>query len=233
MGKLSTLVDSTAAKARMFGRVADLGAQAFAERNTRLYKWLAETGLAAKYDVHITGTGTLIDRTNQNLVSSLSKGLGVAFLLISLIMGFMFGSLSMVIIALIPNVLPLITVAAVMTLTGIDLKMSTSIIFTIAFGIAVDDTIHLLSRYKLELLKGRSRLMALRNSYVHTGKALVITSIILFGGFIGMCFSTFQSTYYIGLLVTLTLFFALLFDLTLLPALVAAFGGKKRTKAQG
>ncbi len=227
LDKLHPVLDSTGTYARIYGRAGDWGAQAFAAKNDSLRSYLAATGLDQRFDIEITGTGTLIDRTNQNLVFSLSKGLGVAFVLISLIMGFMFRSFKMVAIALVPNILPLLAVAAVMYCLGIDLKMSTSIIFTIAFGIAVDDTIHLLSRYKLELLKGESQHTALRNAFVYTGKALIITSIILFGGFISLCFSSFQSTFYIGLLVTLTLVFALVFDLSLLPALLSYLSGKE------
>ncbi len=222
-GMLKTHLDSTAHYARISGRVGDWGAITFAAKGDSLSAFLTREGYDTIYETDITGTGTLIDRTNQNLVYSLAKGLGFAFLIISLMMGFMFKSIRMVAIALAPNILPLLAVASVMVVFGIELKMSTSIIFTIAFGIAVDDTIHMLSRYKLELMKGRTRIVALRNAYIHTGKALIITSIILFGGFIAMTFSTFQSTFYIGLFVTLTLVFALIFDLTLLPALVASF----------
>ncbi len=226
MGKLKTFIDSTGHYARMSGRVGDWGAVAFAEKGDSLKAFLAKEGFDKVYNIEITGTGTLIDRTNQNLVYSLGKGLGIAFLIIAFIMGLMFKSMRMVAIALAPNILPLLAVASVMVVFGIDLKMSTSIIFTIAFGIAVDDTIHMLSRYKLELMKGRANLNALRNAFIHTGKALILTSIILFVGFVSMMFSTFQSTFYIGLFVTLTLFFALLFDLTLLPALIAVFALK-------
>lgn len=220
-GKTRQVMDSAGTYARIFGRAGDWGAQSFAERNADFFTFAEAENLNKYFDIEITGTGTLIDRTNQNLVFSLGKGLGVAFALIAVIMGFMFQSVRMVGIALVPNILPLLAVASVMYWVGIDLKMSTSIIFTIAFGIAVDDTIHLLSRYKLELLKGVSNREALRRSYVHTGKALIVTSIILFGGFISLCFSSFQSTFYIGLFVTLTLMFALVFDLTLLPALIS------------
>jgi predicted RND superfamily exporter protein len=214
-GKISNLTTEDGGYIRVLGRVGDLGAQHFASKNEELNDFLEREGIAKKATVTITGTGTLIDRTNQTLVESLSKGLGAAFILISI-----FRSFRMVLIALVPNLLPLLAVGAVMALAGINLNMSTSIIFTIAFGIAVDDTIHLLSRYKLELMKGKSQYDAMRNAYLHTGKALIITSIILFGGFIGLCFSSFQSTFFIGLFVTLTLGFALLFDFTLLPPLV-------------
>ncbi len=219
-GKISNLTTEDGRYVRILGRVGDLGAKHFASKNAELSSFLEREGIADKASTTITGTGTLIDRTNQTLVVSLSKGLGAAFILISILMGLMFRSLRMVLIALVPNLLPLLAVGAVMAVAGINLNMSTGIIFTIAFGIAVDDTIHLLSRYKLELMKGMSQFQAMKNAYLHTGKALIITSIILFGGFIGLCFSSFQSTFFIGLFVTLTLGFALVFDFALLPPLV-------------
>jgi len=79
-----------------------------------------------------------------------------------------------------------------------------------------------LSRFRLELSKGFSKKESMKNAFVHTGKAMILTSLIIFGGFISLCFSTFQSTFFIGLFVTLTLIFALVFDLTLLPALVVS-----------
>jgi predicted RND superfamily exporter protein len=220
-GKLESILSEDHTYARITGRVGDWGAQAFKSRNQELNNKLEELGLNDTYEIEITGTGTLIDQTNQNLVGSLGKGLGSAFILISILMGFMFKELKMIVIALVPNFFPLIALGAIMGLSGIDLKMSTSIIFTIAFGIAVDDTIHMLSRYKIELSKGKTSMTALKNAYIYTGKALIITTIILLGGFLGLCFSTFQSTFYIGLLVSLTLVIALVCDLTLLPAILA------------
>ena len=114
-----------------------------------------------------------------------------------------------------------------MGLMNIDLKVSTSIIFTISFGIAVDDTIHFLSKMKIELGKGKSILYALKRTYLSTGKAIVITSIILCGGFLTLIFSSFLGTFYIGLLVSLTLVFAVLADLFLLPILLLIFYKKK------
>jgi predicted RND superfamily exporter protein len=219
-GKISNLSTEDGSYIRLLGRVGDLGAQHFTRQNEKFREFIEKEGISDLAEIQITGTGTLIDRTNQTLVGSLAKGLGAAFALISLLMGVMFKSVRMVLIALVPNLLPLLAVGAVMALSGINLNMSSGIIFTIAFGIAVDDTIHLLSRYKLELVKGATTYQAMKKAYLYTGKALIITSIILFGGFIGLCFSSFQSTFFIGLFVTLTLGFALLFDFTLLPPLI-------------
>ena len=107
-----------------------------------------------------------------------------------------------------------------MGLLGIELKSSTSIIFTIAFGIATDDTVHFLGRLKLELLKGKSLLYALKRTYLSTGKAVVVTSLILAAGFMTLMTSGFESTFLFGLLVSITILIAVLTDLLLFPLLV-------------
>ena len=228
-GKLHSVLTDDGRYASISGRTSDYGSRYFESANARLMDFIDTQQYDREMEFEITGTGTLIDRTNQNLVSSLGKGLGTAFLLIAVVMGLLFKSVKMALIALIPNLLPLLALGAVMTLAGIALKMSTSIIFTIAFGIAVDDTIHILSRYRLESRSGTTE-TAFKRAFIHTGKSVILTSIILLGGFISLCFSSFQSTFYIGLLVSLTLIFALLFDLCLLPVLIVKDGPSLRNK---
>ena len=119
--------------------------------------------------------------------------------------------------------LPLVIIAGFMGYFGIELKTSTSIIYTIAFGIAVDDTIHFLGKFKFELMKGKGKLYALKRSYLTTGKAMILTTLILCAGFLLLIFSSFLGTYYMGLLLCITLFVALIADLTLLPVLLLLF----------
>jgi len=152
----------------------------------------------------------------------------IAILLVSLLMGFLYRSVKMVLIAIVPNVFPLLMLAAVLGYTGIDLKVSTAIIFTISFGIAVDDTIHFMSKFKLELNKGKSLLYALKRTYLSTGRAIVLTTLILCSGFLLLMLSDFLGTFYIGLLLSLTLLFALLSDLFILPILLLYFFKKKK-----
>ncbi|NCG30806.1 MAG: MMPL family transporter, partial [Bacteroidetes bacterium] len=121
---------------------------------------------------------------------------------------------------LVPNILPLMVIGGVMGLTGIDLKVSTSIIFGIAFGISVDDSIHYLSKYRMELKKGRKPLWALRRTSLSTGKAIILTSLILCSGFLALATSDFTSTFYVGVLISVTLLVAVLTDLLLLPILL-------------
>ncbi|MBK6526808.1 MAG: MMPL family transporter [Crocinitomicaceae bacterium] len=133
----------------------------------------------------------------------------------------------MVLIALTVNILPLLMIGALLGFAGIDMKVSTAIIFTISFGIAVDDTLHFMSRFRLELSKGRTYLYALKRTFLSTGKAIVLTSVILCAGFLLLLFSDFLGTFYVGLLISLTLLFALLADLFLLPVLLMIFHKKK------
>ena len=138
----------------------------------------------------------------------------------------------MLIIAIVSNTLPLLVMSLVMYLAGIDLKIVTTLIFTVAFGITVDDTIHLLGNLKIELREGASFGKALEHTYITTGKSVILTTIILFFGFVSLTLSDFSSTYYFGLLVSVGLLSAVIVDLTLLPALLLLFGikGKKGQK---
>jgi len=156
--------------------------------------------------------------------------LGIAFSVIALIVGFLYKSVRMVLIALIPNVFPLIMIGGVMGFLGIDIKVSTSILFTIAFGIAVDDTIHFISKLKLELKKGNQMIFAIRRTYMSTGRALVLTTAILCAGFLTLIASDFLGTFYMGFLITLALIFAVLSDLFLLPVLILAFYRDKKQR---
>ncbi|MDP4826561.1 MAG: MMPL family transporter, partial [Flavobacteriales bacterium] len=212
--------------ARVQGKVGDLGAREFEQRNEKLMSVYGDLE-NPKFDIRVTGTATLIDLNNAYLATDMTIGLIIAFLVVAIIMGLMFKSVKMVLICLIPNILPLLMIAGIMGALGIDLKVSTSIIFTIAFGIAVDDTIHFMSKLRLELGKGKSLLYALKRTYISTGKAIIITSIILSGGFFTLVFSSFLGTFYVGLLISLTLLFAVLADLTLLPVLILLFFRKK------
>jgi len=125
-----------------------------------------------------------------------------------------------IIIVLIPNVIPLLIMGAAMGLLGINLKADTSVIFAIAFGIAVDDTIHFMSRLRLELSKGLTLIYAVKRTYLSTGKAIIITTLVLLSGFMTLLSSSFGGAFYIGLLISLCLFVALIMELTVTPILI-------------
>ncbi len=220
---MSQLVSPDGRRARMSGRMVDEGGYIHSQRNDTLEAFIrANTDRdLARFDQ--TGMAFLIDRSNARLSGQLIGGLSIAFLLIAVTMALVFRDIRMTLVALLPNVFPLVVVGGVMGLAGIDIKVSTSIIFTIAFGIAVDDTIHMLGKLRIELLKGRSLPYAVKRAFLSAGKALLITSIMLLSGFISLVFSGFASVFYMGVLVSLTLVVALLSDLVLLPILVLRF----------
>jgi len=134
----------------------------------------------------------------------------------------------MVLVSLLPNLLPLIFIAGVMGALGIDLKVGTAIIFSIAFGIAEDDTIHMLASLRQNLREGRSPAFALRRTYIRTGKAVTVTNLMLLSGFLLLGLSGFASIRYMGILVTCTLAFAFVAELLLMPALVAMLARKPK-----
>ena len=138
----------------------------------------------------------------------------------------------MVIIAMIPNILPLVMLGAMLGFAGVELKVSTALVFTISFGIAVDDTIHFMSKLKLELNKGKSLLFALRRTFLSTGRAIVLTTLILAAGFLMLICSDFLGTFYIGLLISCTLVFALIADMFFLPVLLIYFYSPKKLKSK-
>lgn len=211
---------------RITGKISDVGGLSIKEENKRLDDFLAANIDADLLQVKLTGTAMLIDENNSHLALNLIKGLLMAFLIIAVIVGLMFRSIKLAFLTLLPNILPLLMVTFVMWIGGIDLKISTSLIFTLAFGIAVDDTIHLLAKYKLEMKKGRSHVMALKRSYLSSGKAIIVTSLILIGGFLTLMFSSFASTFYMGLLVSVTLVLAVVLDLLIMPMIIL-YAGKK------
>ena len=224
---LNQLIDSTGRFTRISSTMGDIGKQAADEKNNQLIDFIQTNIDSTLVDVRLTGTGYILDKNMTSISTNLTYGLLLAILIVSLLMGLLYRNIKMVLIALVPNVLPLLFLAAILGYAGIDLKVSTAIIFTIAFGIAVDDTIHFMSKFKLELNKGRSSLYALKRTYLSTGRAIILTSLIICAGFLLLLFSDFLGTFYIGLLISLTLLFAVFADLILLPVLVLFFYRKK------
>lgn len=210
---------------RISGRLVDPGSREMLFRHERLKTFFLENINSEIIDYRLTGTPVIIDESGRIVSINIFIGLLIAFLIIAISMGLLFKSFKMAVLSLIPNLFPIILTAGFIGFAGIDLNMTTAIVFTIAFGIAVDDTIHFLSRYRQEIKLGRSNLIGLRRTYVSTGKAIIITTIILLGGFGSLIFSNFLSTFYIGLFVSMTLIFAVITDLTLLPILLL---GKKK-----
>ncbi|SFT46451.1 hypothetical protein SAMN05216474_0707 [Lishizhenia tianjinensis] len=224
---LSSLIDSTSRITRISGTLPDLGNIETTGRNKAFYDFIEKEFPYSSFKYKLASTAHILDKNMSYLSGSLVKGLLLATLIVALIMGLLFKDFKMVVISIIPNILPLVLIAAVMGYFGIELKITTAIVYTISFGIAVDDTIHFLSKFKLEMNKGKSVLYAIKRSYLSTGRAIILTSIILCSGFLLLIFSDFLGTVYMGMMISITLVSAVIADLFILPLLLLYFYKKK------
>ncbi|MDC0643850.1 MMPL family transporter, partial [Flavobacteriaceae bacterium] len=218
---LSNYVDETGQYTRMTTFMTDIDTERMEEIEIELKREVAKIFTEERYNVSLTGKALLFLKGTKYLIKNLVLSLALAIFLIALFMAYMFRSFKMIIISLIPNLLPLLITAGMMGFLGIPLKPSTILVFSIAFGISVDDTIHFLAKYRQELIESnwkiqRSVYAALRE----TGVSMFYTSIVLFFGFSVFMISNFGGTVALGGLISMTLLFAMLANLVLLPSLL-------------
>lgn len=219
--RMDKLVTEKGKVARLIGFIPEYGSTETARRNERLLHFLNQHIDSSLIKFNITGTTYLIDKSHEMLSKNLMYGLLTAIGIIGIVLGLYFKSWKLVIISLIPNLIPLLIVAGIIGWLGISLKMTTSIIFAIAFGIAVDDTIHMMSSYIQDTEEDPIKRM--ESTFKHAGSAVAITSLIMCAGFCLFIFSSFGATYYLGLFITVSLLAALAVDLTVLPILLVRF----------
>ena len=174
-----------------------------------------------RYKVNLTGKSLIFLKGTKFLVKNLVISLALAIILISLFMAYMFRSLKMIIISLIPNIVPLLITAGMMGFAGIPLKPSTILVFSIAFGISVDNTIHFLAKYRQELFDSNWKIQpSVYAALKERGVSMFYSSVVLFFGFSVFMISEFGGTVALGGLVSLTLLIAMLSNLILLPSLL-------------
>lgn len=218
--QLARYINSDETVARINGKLQDVGTDSLKIVYNSIdvfSKSKLDTTLVA---VKVTGKSILLDKNSEYIRSNLLQGLLYGLLLIGVIMAFVFRDIKIFLISLVPNILPILFAGAILGFFGIPLEASLSVVFAIVFGIAVDDTIHFLGKYKLGITQGLSKEAALEKTFAQTGRALVITTIILFFGFMVMLFSIHQPSVTIGLIISVTLVTALILDLLLLPVLL-------------
>lgn len=218
---LDSFVDSTGQTARVTTFMRDVKIDRMEEIEEDMQQSIAKIFPPERYNVFMTGKALLFLKGTKYLVKNLLLSLALAIGLISLFMAYLFRSFRMIIISLVPNLLPLVITAGLMGYLGVPIKPSTILVFSIAFGISVDDTIHFLAKYRQELATHnwhikRSVYAALRE----TGVSMFYTSIVLFFGFSVFMISSFGGTKALGGLVSATLLFAMLANLILLPSLL-------------
>ncbi|RLD67205.1 MAG: RND family transporter [Bacteroidetes bacterium] len=218
---MDAFVDSTGQIARISYRLNDIGTIRMQEIADSIQADISKVFSPEKYKAHVTGSSIIFTLGTNFLVKNLFQSLALAIVLIAFFMATMFTSLRMIIISLLPNFIPLLFTAAIMGYFGIPIKPSTVLVFSIAFGISVDNAIHFLAKYRQELKTtngniDEAAILALRE----TGVSIIYTASILFFGFGIFTISEFGGTQALGLLVSITLFIAMLSNLILLPSLL-------------
>ncbi len=218
---LKSFVDSTGQTARITTFMKDVKTSRMEEIEMRLDEHISKIFPSERYNVYMTGSALLFLKGTKYLVKNLILSLALAIGLIALFMAYLFRSFKMIIISLIPNLLPLIITAGAMGFFGVPIKPSTILVFSIAFGISVDDTIHFLAKYRQELIANKWRIeKSVYAALKETGVSMFYTSIVLFFGFSVFIISNFGGTVALGALVSATLLFAMLANLILLPSLL-------------
>ena len=229
---LKSFVDDDQQKMRISLKVADIGSIKLDSLldnvvNKKIDEIFKDTGIEAK----ATGTTLLFVKGNKFLVQNLRLSLILAFIIIAIIMGFLFKNPKMIAISLIPNLIPLIMIAGIMGYFDVALRPSTVLIFSVVFGISVDDSIHFLAKYRQELFANNFFVpLAISKSIRETGASMIYTSVVLFAGFIIFSGSEFIGTTMLGVLTSTTLLIAMFANLIVLPALLMVFDDGKRKK---
>ena len=230
-GMLNTFVDSTGRYARITTFMKDIGTDKMDIIQERLKGVIDKEFPDDKFSVSITGKALVFIKGTNYLITNLVFSLSLAIILIALFMAWMFRSPQMILISLLPNILPLLITAGLMGFFDIPIKPSTILVFSIAFGISVDDTIHFLAKYRQELITNKWRIKpSVYAALRETGVSMFYTSIVLFFGFLVFCLSSFGGTIALGGLVSITLLLAMVSNLLLLPSLLLTFEKKIANK---
>lgn len=236
-GLFKSFVDSAFTKMRISSQIADIGS----ERMDSLVHYAIEPRMKQIFAstpqdsiiTSVTGSTKIFIKGNKFLIANLQESLLLAFLLITLSMAALFANVRMIAISLIPNLLALMITAGLMGYFDIPLKASTALIFSITFGISVDNSIRFLAKYRQEILSNNFFIpVAVSESIMETGKSIMYTSIVLFAGFIIFSFSSFGGTIALGLLTSTTLVISMFTNLILLPALILTFDRPRKKKGE-
>ncbi len=221
---VSTFMDSSKQQARISVSMADVGSNRLPLMLDSISNRAEELFDKTKYDVQLTGTSVTFLEGSHYIINGLKDSIIWAFVLIALCMLYLFRSARILFCSLIPNIIPLLITAGLMGWTGIPLKPSTVLVFSVALGIAIDVTIRFLINYKQELPRNNYDMKTTVIETIHsTGISIIYTSMVLIAGFVIFCFSGFDGTKALGWLTSLTLVTATFTNLVLLPAILISF----------
>ena len=231
MGNLiKSFVDDDKKLARISINIADVGSKKLPELLDKVSKEADEIFNPKKYDVSFTGTSVVFLEGSRFIINSLRDSILLALGMIFICMIFLFKSWRTVLIALVVNMVPLAMTAGIMGWFNIPLKPSTVLVFSIALGIAIDVTIRFIVNYRQDLPRFNYNVgETVRHTIQETGISIMFTSFILAVGFVVFLFSQFDGTRFLGLLTSLTLLWAMIANLTLLPILLAWFDRPKKS----
>jgi len=221
LGEKNSYIDETGQIARITTMIGEIDTEVMEGIEESLLKGIELYFPKDRFDVTLTGKTLGYLKGTKFLIKNLLISLFLAIMLISLMITYLFRSYKMVIISLVPNILPLLFTAGVMGFLNIPIKPSTILVFSIAFGISVDDTIHFLVKYRQELIANNWKIRkSVFSSLRETGISMFYTSVVLFFGFSVFMTSSYGGTIALGGLVSTTLLFAMLANLVLLPSLL-------------
>lgn len=221
LGEKNSYINETGQIARITTMIGEIDTEVMEGIEESLLKGIELYFPKDRFDVTLTGKTLGYLKGTKFLIKNLLISLFLAIMLISLMITYLFRSYKMVIISLVPNILPLLFTAGVMGFLNIPIKPSTILVFSIAFGISVDDTIHFLVKYRQELIANNWKIRkSVFSSLRETGISMFYTSVVLFFGFSVFMTSSYGGTIALGGLVSTTLLFAMLANLVLLPSLL-------------
>ena len=229
---MKSYVDSTGQYARITTFMKDIGTGEMAKVEKRLQTKIDEVFPKEDFQVTLTGKALVFQKGTSYLINNLIESLIFAILLIAGLMAYLFRSVKMVLASVITNILPLCITSGLMGYFGIPLKPSTILVFSIAFGISVDNAIQFMAKYRHDLLQNNGKVKkSVFSALRETGISTFYTSVVLIFGFAIFTLSSFSGTIALGGLISCTLLFAMFANLLVLPALVLTFE-KKRAKKE-
>jgi len=231
-GLVKAFMDEERQSTRITTQVADMGTAKMDVFMATLRAEVDSIFDPAKYKVILSGTSVVFLEGSKYMVQNLMISLVMALVLIAGLMALLFNSARMVLVSLVPNIIPLIATAGLMGYLEIPIKPSTLLVFSIALGIAVDDAIHYLSKYRYELKTSNHNIKTSVFAAIHeSGVSMIYTSVVLFCGFSLFVFSDFGGTQALGLLVSFTLLVAMFTNLLILPSLLLSFENVMTTRS--
>ncbi len=229
---LDSFVDSTYSKTRVSIQMANIGTNDIDRILSDLRPKVDSIFPPDKFETHMTGTSVVFLKGTNYLVKNLFMSLALALVVITILMALIFSSARMIIISLIPNLIPQIMTAGMMGYFDISIKPSTILIFSIALGISVDNTIHFLSRYRLQLKHNNWKVKeSVLGALSETAYSMIYSALVLFFGFYIFTLSSFGGTEALGYLVSFTLVVALFSNLFVLPSLLLSLDKRALTKS--